>query len=186
ALPSPGPTPELAAVPSVVPTPMAAPPPAIAKRPERPRHEIASARPRRPSIPPLIDRVKDELRANRRFRRVQAYTKGGTVTLFGKAFDDQDKAAAQREVASVSGVTSVINNIVTDTSQWTYYQNQINSELRNAGFNQVSAKVIGKDCYLNGQVTSDLDRQRAVTIAERAAPVTVRVNLIRVVPGSMF
>jgi hypothetical protein len=35
-------------------------------------------------------------------------------------------------------------------------------------------------------VPTDLDRQRAVTIAQGAAPVTVRTNLIRVATGKVF
>jgi osmotically-inducible protein OsmY len=47
----------------------------------------------------------------------------------------------------------------------------------------VTAKVIGKSCYLDGKVKTELDRERAATIAMGAAPVKVRTNLIRVDPG---
>jgi hypothetical protein len=35
-------------------------------------------------------------------------------------------------------------------------------------------------------VKTELEKQRAATIAQGAAPVVVRENLIRVVPGNMF
>ena len=46
--------------------------------------------------------------------------------------------------------------------------------------------MIGHDAFLDGEVKTDLEKSRAVTVAEGAAPVTVRENLIRVVPGNMF
>jgi osmotically-inducible protein OsmY len=50
----------------------------------------------------------------------------------------------------------------------------------------VTVKVIGHDAYLDGEVPTALDRQRAVTIAQAAAPVTVRSNLVRVAVGRVF
>ena len=46
--------------------------------------------------------------------------------------------------------------------------------------------MIGHDAFLDGEVKTELEKSRAVTVAEGAAPVTVRENLIRVVPGNMF
>ena len=65
-------------------------------------------------------------------------------------------------------------------------QNQINRELRNVGLSKVTIKVIGKDAYLDGEVSSNAQRDQAVTIAESAAPVRVRTNLIRVVPKGLL
>ncbi|MGH7935011.1 MAG: BON domain-containing protein [Candidatus Binataceae bacterium] len=191
---SPAETPEysLGTAPSpvaAVPTPAEAalPPPAAPSRPRPLSHELASTKPRpRHAMPPLLDRVTDQLHADKKFRRVQAYTNGGTVTLFGKVFDDKDKLGATRMAQGVGGVTSVINNITTDTAQWAQYQSQIQSRLRNAGLNGVTVKVIGKDAYLDGEVKTALDKERAVTIAQAAAPVTVRTNLIRIATGSVF
>jgi osmotically-inducible protein OsmY len=117
---------------------------------------------------------------------VQAYSSGSTVTLFGKVFDDNDKLAAARSARRVSGVSAVINNLTTDEQEWAQNQARIQRELQNAGLDGVTVKVIGHDAYLNGEVKTDLDRQRAVTIAEAAAPVKVRTNLIRVAPGNVF
>jgi osmotically-inducible protein OsmY len=46
--------------------------------------------------------------------------------------------------------------------------------------------VIGHDAYLDGQVSTEAEKEHAVTVAEGAAPVRVRTNLIRVVPKGVF
>jgi hypothetical protein len=58
--------------------------------------------------------------------------------------------------------------------------------LQSAGLNNVQAKVIGHDAYLSGQVKTELDRERAVTVAQSAAPVRVRENLVTVAIGNML
>ncbi len=108
------------------------------------------------------------------------------MTLFGKVFDDNDKAFAERTVRSVPGVNQVIDTLTTDTAQWAEEQDRIARQLQNAGLDKVTVKVIGSDAFLNGTVKTELEKTRAVTIAESAAPVTVRTNLIRVEPGNMF
>ncbi len=110
----------------------------------------------------------------------------GTVTLFGKVFDDKAKLAAERAVRKVNGVTNVVDTLTTDKEEWAENEAKINRELQNAGLAQVTAKVIGNSAYLDGQVTTNSEKQRAVTITQNAAPVTIRTNLIRVVPGSIF
>ena len=62
----------------------------------------------------------------------------------------------------------------------------ITQALQNAGFNNVRVKVIGRDAYLSGQVKTQLDRERAVTVAQAAAPVKVRENLITVALGNIL
>jgi TonB family protein len=186
---SPNEAPEYAASPAAPPTPAVvekpAPPAAEASpRPHRrPRREVARPIP----TPSLYDRVADALKASPKLRRVKAYTNpGGTVTLVGRVFDDNDKMLAERTVRRVSGVTSVVDTLTTDTGMWAEQQAKIQQQLANAGLDKVTVKVIGKDAFLNGEVKTDLEKQRAVTIAEGAAPVVVRENLIRVVPGNMF
>jgi TonB family protein len=188
---SPNESPEYAASPAAPPTPAVvekpapAPPAAEASpRPHRrPRREVARPRP----TPSLYDRVADALKGNPKLRRVKAYTNpGGSVTLVGNVFDDNDKMLAERTVRRISGVTSVVDTLTTDTSIWARQQAMIQQQLANAGLDKVTVKVIGKDAFLNGEVKTELEKQRAVTIAEGAAPVVVRENLIRVVPGSMF
>ncbi|HUN57818.1 MAG TPA: TonB family protein [Candidatus Binataceae bacterium] len=179
ALPPPAP-----ALPPPPPVPAAAPPP-VASRHTRghTRHRATEARPK----PSLTEEVMAALRANRRTRRVQAYAGyGGTVTLTGSVFDERDKAFAERTVRNVSGVTSVIDNVTVQTAQWTVNQDRIQRELQNAGLTGVTVRVIGSDAYLDGQVKTNLDKERAVTITMSAAPVQVRGNLIRVVPGNIF
>ncbi len=196
---TPGETPEYASAPAPA-APMAtpspameaavpppAPPPALAPeprpRPKRRPRELAAVP---PPHPPLLERVQSALRSNRKLGRVKAYTTGGVVTLYGKVFDDNDKRLAERTARGVTGVTDVIDQLTTDKAQWTADELRITQSLASAGLTGVKVKVIGRDAYLDGQVPTDLDRERAVTIAEGAAAVKVRSNLIRVAPGSVF
>jgi TonB family protein len=149
----------------------------------RPPRELAALPPPKP---PLIERVNAELRANRELRRVQAYTNGSVVTIFGKVFDDNDRLLAERTVRGMDGVSAVIDNLTTDTQQWKQNQTLVTQALQNAGLNDVQVKVIGRSAYLSGQVKTELDRERAVTVAQAAAPVHVRENLITVAIGNMF
>jgi len=173
-----------AAVPTVAPPPIEATAPVVATPPTPRRHRrVASARPPKPT---LLEQVQSTLRSNRKLNRVNAYTNGSVVTLYGKVFDDDDKRLAVRTARSVSGVTDVIDQTTTDTSVWASRQQQISQALASAGLTGVTVKVIGRDAYLDGEVANKLDRERAVTIAEGAAPVTVRTNLIRVAVGRVF
>jgi BON domain len=178
------PTPAMEAAAPAPPSALPAPPP-VAKphKPVRRRPEMAAIRPRRP---PLLERVQSALRSNRKLGRVKAYTNGGVVTLYGRVFDNNDKLLAERTVRRVSGVTDVIDQLTTDEAQWAAAEARIAQSLANAGLGGVTVKVIGNDAYLNGEVPTKLDRERAVTIAEAAAPVKVRSNLIRVAPGRVF
>jgi TonB family protein len=177
----------VAAEPEAPPAVVAAPPPRGAHRTSRRREELASLpKSERMPKPTLLDRVTGELHSSRKLRRVQAYTSGGTVTLYGKVFDDNDKLFAERTARRVDGVSNVVNNLTTDTQEWAQNQARITQGLLSAGFGDVTVKVIGHDAYLGGEVKTDLDRERAVTIAEGAAPVKVRTNLIRVAPGRVF
>jgi len=173
---------------SAPPAVLTAPAPRKAHRTPRRRPEELASLPRseRMPKPTLLDRVTGELHSSRKLRRVQAYTSGGTVTLYGKVFDDNDKLLAERAARGVDGVSNVVDNLTTDTQEWAENQARIIQGLQNAGFGDVTVKVIGHDAYLGGEVKTDLDRERAVTIAEGAAPVKVRTNLIRVAPGRVF
>ncbi len=177
------PPPVAAETPAAAPTPAIAalpPPPAPAVKPRR-RTRAKEAERRRPS---LTERLAEALSADKRLRRVRAYANGGgLVTLTGKVFDDKAKILAERTVRRVSGVSGVINNLTTDTSVWAKNQALINNRLQAEGLGGVTATVIGNNVYLDGTVKTDLDRQRAETVAVAAAPVKVRTNLIRVNPG---
>ncbi len=163
---------------AVAPAPAPAPPP----RPRR--HHVASA----PKPPPLTlqQQVLQVLSSNKRTRRVNCYTNGNTVTIFGKVFDNDAKLYAEKLVRQVPGVGNVIDSLQTDTADWAARQAAIASQLYAAGLNTVTVKVIGHDAYLDGTVKSDAQKQQAVTITESASPVHVAGNLIRVVPGNMF
>jgi TonB family protein len=171
------------------PAPSTAAPGETMPAPPRVRHHrrpprVMAALP--PPKPPLIERVNSELRANSRLRRVQAYTSGSVVTIFGKVFDDNDRLMAERTVRRTGGVSAVINNLTTDTEDWMRNQTLITQALQNAGLNNVQVKVIGRSAYLSGQVKTEIDRERAVTVAQAAAPVNVRENLITVAVGNVL
>ncbi|HLW69541.1 MAG TPA: TonB family protein [Candidatus Binataceae bacterium] len=175
---------EAAATPAAAPSPPEAasiPPPVVAPAPRPVHHKPVVHKP-----PPLIERVNDTLRADRKLRRVQAYTSGGNVTIFGKVFNDDDRSLAEQTVRGISGVTSVTNNLTTDTADWARNATIINQQLQAAGLTGVTVKVIGSRAYLSGQVKTDLEKDRAVTITQSAAPVVVGTNLIRVVPPGLF
>lgn len=168
-------------------SPAPEPAPVAVSRPRKRNlnRELAS---REPAPPPLTlqQRVKQVLSGNPKLRRVDCYTSGSTVTIFGKVFDYQTKQYAERVVRGVSGVGNVIDSLSTDESDWAARQAQIAQQLSNAGLSQVTVKVIGHDAYLGGTVKSDAEKNQAVTIAETASPIHVRGNLITVVPGNMF
>jgi TonB family protein len=169
-----------APTPASVETPVAvAPAPA-----RRKHHRVASA----PKPPPLTlqQRVLQTLSGNPRTRRVNCYTSGSTVTIFGKVFDNDAKLYAEKIVRQVPGVGNVIDSLTTDTAEWAARQAAIASQLYAAGLTSVTVKVIAHDAYLGGTVKTDAQKQQAVTITENASPVHVRGNLITVVPGNMF
>ena len=159
----------------------APPPPAPAPRKH---HHVASA----PKPPPMTlqQRVLQALSSNPRTRRVNCYTSGNTVTIFGKVFDNDARLYAEKVVRNVPGVGNVIDSLSTDEADWAARQAAIASQLYAAGLNTVTVKVIGHDAYLDGTVKSDAQKQQAVTITQNASPVHVAGNLIRVVPGNMF
>ena len=113
---------------------------------------------------------------------------GGAQRVVGAraVFNDDDKRLAERTARSVGGVTDVIDQTTTDTAMWAARQQQIAQALASAGLTGVTVKVIGRDAYLDGEVANKLDRERAVTVTEGAAPVNVRTNLIRVAVGRVF
>ena len=162
-------------------------PAAAATPPAHPHPRHLARVPRSVPTPSLRDRVGEALRSNRNLGRVQFYTNpGGSVVLFGKVFDDKAKGIANQVVRGVPGVTSVVDNLTTDTDTWRQQQAQVQSQLANAGLGSVTVKIIGPDAFLGGEVATDAEKDRAVTITEGAAPVIVRTNLITVKPGSVF
>ena len=134
----------------------------------------------------LQQQVLQVLSSNKRTRRVNCYTNGNTVTIFGKVFDNDARLYTERTVRQVPGVGNVIDSLQTDTADWSARQAAIASQLYAAGLNTVTVKVIGHDAYLDGTVKTDAQKQQAVTITESASPVHVAGNLIRVIPGNMF
>ena len=161
---------------AVAPAPLPPPPPR--------RHHVATA-PKPPTLT-LQQRVLQVLSSNPRTRRVNCYTSGNAVTIFGKVFDNDAKLYAEKLVRSVPGVGNVIDSLQTDTADWAARQAAIASQLYAAGLNTVTVKVIGHDAYLDGTVKTEAQKQQAVTITQNASPVHVAGNLIRVVPGNMF
>jgi hypothetical protein len=77
--------------------------------------------------------------------------------------------------------------VKTDSLRWLLVQNRINQALQQNGFPLVSVKVIGKTAYLSGQVSSNAEKDKAVTIVISTAPeVTIGTNLINVVPPGIL
>jgi predicted nucleic acid-binding Zn ribbon protein len=172
-----------AAAPEAVAPPVPESAPAAPERPRRPHRGYA---PPPPKVS-LLTKVQERLRTDRRLGRVKVYTNGGgVVTLYGTVFDDKARRLAISTARSVDGVTDVIDSLQTDTARWARQEAAIAAQLQSAGLSQVSVKVIGHDAYLSGQVGTEAQKEHAVTVAEGAAPVHVRTNLIRVVPAGVF
>lgn len=171
-----------APTPAAVETPPAE---AVAPAPLPRKHHVAHRPPPTPTLT-LQQRVKQVLSSNPRTRRVDCYTSGDTVTIFGKVFDNDAKLYAVKIVRQVPGVGNVIDSLQTDTAEWAARQAAIASQLYAAGLTGVTVKVIGQEAYLDGTVKTEAQKQQAVTITENALTVHVRGNIIRVVPGNMF
>jgi len=180
AAPSPSPGAEAPAAAATEAAPVAEAAPSPAPRRHRTHHKPAT-----PTLT-LQQLVKQALASSPKLRRVDCYTSGSTVTIFGKVFDYKTKEYAERVVRSVPGVSNVVDSLSTDEADWAARQDRIAQQLANAGLTQVTIKVIDHDAYLGGTVKTDAQKNQAVTIAQTAAPVNVRTNLITVVPGNMF
>jgi osmotically-inducible protein OsmY len=134
----------------------------------------------------LMHRIDRALRADRHLNGAAAYTASpGIIVLYGKVFDEKDSQLAEQTASRVSGVQHVINTLQTMTGQWLEEQSRINDTLQLNGFQDVSAKVIGPEAYLSGQVNSEGDKQRAATVVTSISKLQV-VNFIRVVPDPLL
>lgn len=134
----------------------------------------------------LMRRVDAALRANRNLNGAGAYIASpSVVVLYGKVFDEKDRVLAEQTAGKVHGVKQVINTLRTSTGQWLEEESRINDTLLLNGFENVSVRVIGPEAYLSGQVTTESDKQRAVTVIQSVSNLQV-VNFLRVVPGPMF
>lgn len=185
--PSPGAPAASEAVSAPTPAPVETPPmEAVAPAPAPPPRKHRAPRPPKPPTLTLQQQVLQVLSSNPRTRRVNCYTNGNTVTIFGKVFDADAKLYAEKIVRQVPGVGNVIDSLTTDTSEWAARQAAIASQLYGAGLSGVTVKVIGHDAYLSGTVKTEAQKQQAVTITQSASPVHVRGNIITVVPGNMF
>jgi hypothetical protein len=138
-----------------------------------------------PEVETPARRAKALLRENKKFRDVTAAESGDTLTLSGRVFDNEAKAEAERTARS-AGVRRVVNALTTNTEQWAAQEARINQALRNAGLDKVRVRIIGTDAYLEGEVQNSSASTQAVAIVQGTAPVTIRTNLIRVVPGSLL
>lgn len=134
----------------------------------------------------LMTRVNHALRADRRLNGAACYTASpGIIVLYGKVFDEKDSQLAQQTAARVPGVKQVINTLHTMTGQWREEESRINDTLQINDLQDVSAKVIGPEVYLSGQVSSQEKKMRAQVVAGAVSKLKV-VNFIRVVPGPLF
>ena len=143
---------------------------------------------RKPPSWVLQSKVQLALQSDPRFKSVRAtVTQPGVIVLEGEVFDNDAKAAAEQTVVGVEGVKRVINALKTDSLQWLVVQNRINQALQQNGFPLVSVKVIGKTAYISGQVSSNAEKDKAITVVTSVAPdVTIGTNLITVVPPGIL
>src|ERR1700677_4617573 len=115
-------------------------------------------------------RVQEALGGDPRFLDVHVtVTQPGTVILEGNVFDRKSFDAAAQIVSGVNGVTRVINALTTTSFDWKKVQLRINQTLLANGLGSVTATIIGNQVFLDGSVTSDADKQRAVAIAQSAS-----------------
>jgi general secretion pathway protein A len=149
-------------------------------RPHRPHGQRKAAR-KKPNWV-IQSKAQLALEADPRFKNVHAtITQPGVIVLEGEVFDDAAKTAAEAAVAAVQGVKRMINPLTTETLKWLLLQIRINQMLQQNGFTLVSVKVIGKTAFISGQVSSDVDGERAVSVVKSAAPdLTIGTNLIEV------
>lgn len=135
----------------------------------------------------LGERVEGVLRADRSLAGARARaTSRGTVVLSGTVFDDNAARQAELTASHVRGVRQVVNHLTTVTGQWMAQQVRINSALVKIGALQnVSARVVGDQAYLWGDVNSEADRAWAARVASSFSPNLRVVNLVRVVPGAL-
>jgi osmotically-inducible protein OsmY len=134
----------------------------------------------------LMKRVDTALRADRRLNGAECYTAApGVIVLYGKVFDDKDRTLAESTARKVHGVKQVVNTLRTATGQWLAEESRINDTLLLNGFEGVSARVIGPEVYLSGQVSSAAEKQRVVRVVSSVSNLQV-VNFIRIVPGPLF
>jgi hypothetical protein len=143
---------------------------------------------RKPPSWVLQSKVQLALQSDPRFKSVRAtVTQPGVIVLEGEVFDNDAKGAAEQTVVGVEGVKRVINALKTDSLQWLLVQNRINQALQQNGFPLVSVKVIGKTAYISGQVSSDAEKDKAITVVNSTAPdVTIGTNLITVMPQGIL
>jgi len=139
------------------------------------------------SVTRLSRRVNAALRSDRRLNGAQAYSiSNRAVVLYGTVFDAEDRGLAERTASGVRGVRFVINNLQTTTGQWMEEQVRINNALLQIDSLQgVSARVVGQQAYLSGQVRNESDKARAAQLVSSLSRLQV-VNLIWVVPGPIF
>jgi hypothetical protein len=134
----------------------------------------------------LMNRVTAVLRADNNLNGANCYTVSpGVIVLYGKVFDSKDRDLAESTVSNVPGVKQVVNTLTTKTGQWLEEESRINDTLVLNDLQGVSCRVIGRDAYLSGQVTSQAEVNRALRVVSSESNLRI-VNFVRIVPGSIF
>ena len=134
----------------------------------------------------LMKRVDKALRADKRLNGAECYTAApGVIVLYGKVFDDKDRTLAESTALKVHGVKQVVNTLRTETGQWLAEESRINDTLVLNEVQGVSARVIGPEVYLSGQVSSAAEKQRAARVVSSVSSLQV-VNFISILPGPLF
>ncbi|HEX4210538.1 MAG TPA: BON domain-containing protein [Candidatus Binataceae bacterium] len=133
-------------------------------------------------------RVQEALGGDPRFKDVHVtVTQPGTVILEGNVFNRKAFDDAAQIARSVQGVMRVINALTTTSFDWKKTQLRVNQMLLNNGLGSVTATVIGNQVFLKGTVTSEADKQRAVSIVQTAVPgASLGSNIITVKPNGLL
>jgi osmotically-inducible protein OsmY len=134
----------------------------------------------------LMKRVDAVLRTDRRLNGASCYTAApGVIVLYGKVFDERDRALAESTAFRVRGVKQVVNTLRTETGQWLAEESRINDTLLLNDFHDVSVRIIGSQAYVSGQVSTQAEEQRVLRVISSTSNLQV-VNFMRIVPGPIF
>jgi osmotically-inducible protein OsmY len=131
----------------------------------------------------LMNRVSRALRQNRKLNGADCYTAArGVIVLYGKVFDEHDRELAEQTAAKVHGVKQVINTLRTTTGQWQAEESRINDTLLLNDCYGVSARVIGSQVYISGQVSTPAQEQKALAVVSATSKLQV-LNFTALFPG---
>lgn len=131
--------------------------------------------------------VQQELTSKYNSYSVSSSVRDGVVTLNGMVDSQAQKTAVENDVAKVSGVKRVMNNVAIRasnvmpqqqpaTSPDTNMRSAIESRLRTEGFNDVRVDVANGEVVLSGSLRRN-DLTKVMQIANESSPRKVTNNI---------